>query len=96
MILKYTDRPYGGGRQTGANVYHRFPQGAQPMHTAPQESSQPIVVHDATGSYWCHQRRDSWRKLQPYKDSQSGAVQWRENGEMVAHPLAWSPAPLKR
>ena len=96
MVLRYTDKPYGGGRQTGANVYHRFPAGAQPMQTAPSASATPVVIYDATGGHWCLNHRDSWQKLQPYKDFKSGQVQWRMNGEMVAHPLAWSPQPLQR
>jgi len=97
MVLKYTDRPYGGGRQTGANVYHRFPAGAQPMHTAPSASATPVVIYSADGrSQWALNHRDSWRKLEPFKDSQSGAVTWRLNGEMVSQPIAWSPQPLQR
>ena len=96
MALKYSDRPYAG-RQIGGLALTRFPQGAQPMHTAPQASATPVVIYGADGrSHWALNHRDSWRKLEPYKDSQSGAVQWRMNGEMIAQPLAWSPAPLKR
>ena len=97
MVLRYTDKPYGGGRQTAANAYHKFPAGAQPMQTAPQSSATPVIIYGADGkAHWALQHRDSWRVLEPFKDFKSGKVQWRMNGEMIAQPLAWSPQPLQR
>ena len=96
MALKYSDRPYTG-RQMGGLALTRLPAGAQPMHTAPSASATPVVIYSADGrSQWALNHRDSWRKLEPFKDSKSGAVTWRMNGEMVPQPIAWSSQPLQR
>jgi hypothetical protein len=96
MTLRYTSRPYAGGRQT-SNVWQRFPAGAQPIATAPVASATPVVIYDASGkSFWALSHRDSWQKLHPFKNSHSGAVQWRMIGEPVSQAVAWSPKPLHR
>jgi hypothetical protein len=93
MSLKYSDKPqmHYGPRQS-ASPWARFPQGAQPIATAPEQSATPILVHEANGqSHWALYHRNGWQKLAPFRDHKSGAVSWRMCGEQVTQPVAWSP-----
>jgi hypothetical protein len=93
MSLKYSDKPqvHYGPRQSGS-PWARFPQGAQPIATAPEQSATPILVHEANGqSHWALYHRNGWQKLAPFRDHKSGAVSWRMCGEQVTQPVAWSP-----
>jgi hypothetical protein len=96
MVLKYADTPqlHYGGQQS--DPWKRFPQGSQPIATAPAASATPLLIYDATGKgYWALRHRDGWQKLSPYKDHVTGAVSWRMNGEQVQQPIAWA-LPQKR
>jgi uncharacterized protein RhaS with RHS repeats len=94
-MLKYSSTPQlQYGQQTSAvdRLIRKVPQGAQPIATAPQASAMPVQIIDADGKMnWCLHHRDGWRKLEPEKDSKTGAVQWRMNGEQVRQPVAWLP-----
>src|SRR5262245_52658346 len=94
MVLKFLGQsfvardPRGGG---GDNWASRFPQGSQPIATAPQHSAQPVWVMTANGQgNWALHHNGAWQKLQPFKDFKSGAVTWRMNGEQISQPVAWS------
>lgn len=68
-----------------------FPADAQPIQSAPQTST-PVLVYGQDGNgHWAIFHKEAWRKLEPQRDSYSGAVSWRMNGEQVAQPIAWLP-----
>jgi hypothetical protein len=91
MSLKFSDKPQVY-RSQAASPWARFPQGAQPIATAPQQSATAIQVHEADGkTHWALYHQNEWRKLAPFRDHKSGAVTWRMNGERVNRPVAWSP-----
>jgi hypothetical protein len=98
MSIKYASTPQMtyGPRQS-ANPWSRFPAGARPIATAPEQSAAPILVHEADGkSCWAIFHRNGWQRLAPFRDHKSGAVNWRMNGERVPHPVAWSPPQRKK
>src|SRR5262245_30936096 len=90
MSLKFLDKSQL--QSGGANdVWQRFPQGAQSMQTAPQNTSTPIIVYEPSGAgHWALYHRGAFRKLAPFKDFKNGTVSWRMDGTEVAHPVAWS------
>ena len=91
MTLKFSDRPQLHYGQQGANPWARFPQGAAPIATAPERSSQPIIVHEANGhQHWALHHNGAWRKLSPFKDFKTGAVSWRMDGTQINNAVAWS------
>jgi hypothetical protein len=93
MVLKFLDKPQLGRNPSGAgdDWRSRFPEGSQPIATAPEQTSTPIVVYSADGTaQWALPHRGGWAKLQAYKDFKTGAVSWRMNGEHVNQPVAWS------
>jgi hypothetical protein len=94
MSLKFSDKPqllYGGSNRHSQNWGSRFPQGAQPIATAPQNSATPVIVYEPNGKgHWALNHGGGWRKLAPFKDWRSGAVQWRMTGESINQPSAWS------
>ena len=92
MSLKYRDKPQVNyGDQRRGSVWDRFPQGAQPIATAPEHSSQPVVVIEANGHQsWALKHNNAWRKLSPFKDHRTGAVQWRMDGTLISNPVAWT------
>jgi len=94
MPLKYLDRPFVARNASGGvgdNWRGRFPEGAQPMATAPERSGTPVWVMTANGQgSWALHHNGAWQKLQPYKDFKSGAVSWRMCGEHISQPVAWS------
>jgi len=93
MSLKFSDRPqlHSGNRGSVADIWQRFPQGAQPIATAPERTSQPIIVHEANGfQHWAINHRGAWQKLAPFKDWKTGAVSWRMDGTQIPQPVAWS------
>src|SRR5215813_7600208 len=90
--IKYASTPqlHYGPRQS-ANPWTRFPQGSQPITSAPTQSATPIVVYESNGQgHWALYHNDGWRKLSPFKDHKSGAVNWRMDGTRISHPVAWS------
>ena len=91
MTLKFSDKPqlnYGGN--SAAAIWQRFPQGAQPIASAPESASQPIVGHEANGvSYWMLHHHGGWQSLEPSRDWRDGRVSWRLTGKYV-NPVAWS------
>jgi len=90
LTLKFSDKPQVYGDQRRGSAWDRFPQGAQPIATAPERSSQPVVVIEANGhQHWALHHRGSWQKLAPFKDHRSGAVNWRMSGESIPQPVAW-------
>jgi hypothetical protein len=90
VSLKFSNRPqlnYGSPSRTD-QVLARIPRGARPMSEAPANTS--IVVQGDDGkSYWAMQRRDSWQKLEPHRDSKDGSVRWMMNGQVVSNPTCW-------
>jgi len=91
MSLKYSDKPqltYGDRRRD--SVWDRFPQGAQPIATAPEHSSQPVVVIEANGHQsWALKHNGAWRRLSSFKN-RDGSVRWAMDGTMIPNPVAWS------
>jgi len=80
MSLKFLDKSQiqSGG---ASDIWQRFPQGAQPIATAPQNTSTPILVHEANGQgHWALHHNGAYRKLAPFKDWKTGAVSWRMDG----------------
>src|ERR1700746_1244970 len=93
MSIKYASTPqvHYGPRQS-ASPWARFPQGAQSIASAPQQSAIPVQVHEANGkTHWALYHRNEWQKLAPFKDPKSGAVTWRMDGTRIPHPVVWSP-----
>jgi len=84
--------------RTGRPVSYRapltrdeLPQGAQPIATAPERTSQPVIVHEASGQgHWALHYNGAWRKVAPFKDWRTGSVSWRMDGTEVSNPVAWS------
>src|SRR5262245_11315315 len=94
MSLKYSDKPQlrYGGDGSRYDFQNRSPQGSQPIASAPENTAQPVIVIEANGhQHWAIHHRNAWRKLAPFKDHRSGAVQWRMDGTTVPNPVAWSP-----
>jgi|SRR5262249_2276244 len=93
MTLRYSDKPqlHYGNQGSASNMWQRFPQGAQPIATAPQRTSQPIIVYEATGlPHWALHHNSAWRKLAPYRDWRTGTTSWRMDGTEISNPVAWS------
>src|SRR5262245_8451739 len=94
MPLKFLDRPFVARNPRGGvgdDWGGRFPQGSQPIATASQHSGTPVWVMTANGQgNWALHHNGAWQKLSPFKESKSGSVQWRMNGEHISHPVAWS------
>ena len=94
MSLKFSDKPQlhgGDGQGSVANIWRRFPQGAQPIATAPERTATPIVVYEANGQgHWALHHNQAWRKLAPFKDFRDGSVSWRIDGTEIPNPVAWS------
>jgi hypothetical protein len=92
MVLKFSDRPqlnYGGNQP--ASPWNRFPQGSQPIASAPESTSTPVIVTQANGhSHWALHYQNAWRKISPFKDWRTGAVSWRMDGTEITNPVAWS------
>src|SRR5262245_16670723 len=92
MSLKFSDKPvlnYSGNQ--ASDVWRRFPEGAQPIASAPERSATPILVHEANGTTsWALHHSGAWRRLAPFRDFRDGSVQWRMDGTEIAHPVAWS------
>jgi hypothetical protein len=79
MSLRYVDKPYG--QTSGDNWRSRFPAHAQPIATAPQNISQPIIVGEPSGQgYWALPHKFGWQKV-----DRSG----RMTGEFINQPVAW-------
>jgi len=92
MTLKFLAKSQLTGNQgSAADIWQRFPQGAQPIATAPERSGSPIQVFETNGTaHWALHHNGAWRKLVPFKDWRSGAVSWRMDGTQIPHPVAWS------
>jgi hypothetical protein len=95
MSLKFSDRPVlnYGGQGSASDIWKRFPQGAQPIASAPERSGSPVIVYEPSGaSHWAMHHNGAWQKLSPFKDFRDGSVRWRMDGTSVPNPIAWSPA----
>jgi hypothetical protein len=94
MPLKFLDRPFVARNPSGGvgdNWRGRFPEGAQPIATAPERSGTPVWVMTADGQgSWALHYQNTWKKLSPFKESRSGSVQWRMDGTTISNPVAWS------
>ena len=94
MSLKFLTTPQVNFGSPGAadRVRSKLPADALPIATAPAASATPVIVYgvDAKG-HWALHHRGGWQKLAPFKDSQTGAVSWRMNGEEINQPIAWLP-----
>jgi hypothetical protein len=92
MSLKFSDKPqlnYGGN--SAADIWRRFPQGAQPIATAPERSGTPVIVYEPSGAgHWAMHHNGAWQKLSAFKDWRDGNVRWRMCGESIPHAVAWS------
>jgi hypothetical protein len=94
MVLKYSDKPQlrYDSDNSRYNFNNRFPEGWQPIATAPQQTAQPVLIYESNGQgHWALHHQGAWRKLAPFKDGRAGAVNWRMDGTMVSNPVAWSP-----
>ena len=98
MTLKFSNKPqlnYSGNQ--GSNLWNRFPQGAQPIATAPERTAQPVVIHQANGQgHWGLHYQGAWRKVAPFKDWRDGSVRWRMDGTEISNPVAWSMPQRKK
>ena len=96
MSLKFSNRAvlhYGGQE---SNLWNRFPQGAQPIASAPQNSAQPVIVYESNGKgHYALYHRNGWQKLSPFKDSKDGSVSWRMDGTEIP-AVAWALPQRKR
>jgi hypothetical protein len=95
MSLKYTTtNQYSNGQ---ANRFvNRLPAGVQRIESAPQTST-PICVYEPEGRpRWALHHSGAWRELKPFRNGNNGSVQWRMDGTLINHPIAWSPKPLQR
>ena len=92
MVLKFLDHPVvHSGNQPASDPWSRFPAGSQPIATAPERTSQPIIVYEPNGQgHWALHHNGAWQKLAPFKDGRDGSVQWRMNGEQISQAVAWS------
>jgi len=93
MVLKFSDRPFVARNPRGAgdNWRGRFPEGAQSMQSAPQNSGTPVWVMQANGQGdWALHHNGRWQKLSPFKDHRTGSVSWRMDGTQISNPVAWS------
>src|SRR5215475_2649447 len=98
MSLKISDKPqlHYGNQGSANDIWKRFPAGAQPIATAPERTSQPIVVYEPNGTgHWALHHNGAWRKLAPFKDFRDGSVRWRMDGTEVSNAVAWSPPQKK-
>jgi hypothetical protein len=94
MSLKFLSKREYGREANGRTdqVIRQLPQGVQSMRTAPQASATPIQVFDSDGkASWALFHREQWNKLAPEKDSHTGKIQWRMNGDVISQPIAWLP-----
>jgi hypothetical protein len=85
--LKYTDRPYG----RRAPEKPRIPAHAQPIATAPTNTSVPIRVFEPSGRngpalYF----KNAWHELQAQRDPYTGATKLRMNGNVIHNPTHWT------
>jgi len=94
MTLKFSDKPqvHYGDQGSAADIWQRFPQGAQPIATPPERSGSPVWVMQANGmGDWALHHNGAWRKLVPFKDWRDpGRVSWRMDGTEIVNPVAWS------
>src|SRR5215470_4032051 len=93
MSLKFSNQPQLKFNADGSryNFQGRFPQGAQPIASAPQETSQPLAVYEANGKgHWALHHSGAWRKISPFRDGCTGAVNWRMDGTTISNPVAWN------
>jgi len=91
--LKYASTPQlSYAQQGGGDKYqNRFPAGSQPIATAPQMSSQPVIVYESNGqAHWALFHNNGWQALKPFKDFKTGSVSWRMDGTRINQPVAWA------
>src|SRR5262245_10904455 len=94
MALKFSEKPqlHYGTQGSAADIWRRFPEGAQPIATAPERSGSPMQVFEANGTaHWALHHNGAWRKLSPFRDFKDGSVSWRLDGTQISNPVAWSP-----
>jgi hypothetical protein len=92
MVLKFCDTPQTNyGNQGSDDWRKRFPQGAQPIATAPERSATPVLVYEPSGQgHWAINHQNAWHKVAPFKDWRTGAVSWRCDGTQVNNPVMWA------
>jgi hypothetical protein len=98
MSLRYTDRPYGGQDQPKEEDWRtRFPQGAQPIASAPTQASEPVWIFEPNGAgHLAIHYKGAWQKLAEYSDDRDGSIEIRAMGETVADPVMWAPQGRRR
>jgi hypothetical protein len=90
MPIRYASTPqlhYGNPSRTD-EVIRQIPRGARPMSEAPQNTSIAVMGDDGK-AHWAMQHREAWQKLEPLRDSKTGAVRWQMNGSKVDNPICW-------
>lgn len=103
MALTYSRTPvlnYGGEPTKSAadnSWRRRFPPEAQPIATAPLNTSTPIEVYEPNGEGWLAiHHRGQWQKLREDYDDRTGATSIVMEGSQVTNPVAWCPHTHKR
>src|SRR5262245_50752823 len=93
--IKYASTPQlQYGPQQAANPWARLPQGSQPMSSLPDYT--PCIVHESNGqAHYAMKRRESVRKLAPFRNWKTGETSWREDGTQI-HAVAWRPIPPRQ
>jgi hypothetical protein len=96
LSLRFSNKPVVNYGNQQSNPWARFPQGAQPIASAPQQSAQAIVAFEPNGKgHYAMQHRGQWIEMGPNRDSKTGAVSWRMNGTVI-NAVAWMPIPRKK
>jgi hypothetical protein len=98
MALRYSDKPqlnYGTNSPYGGSRYddwqNRFPRGAQPIASAPQATSTPVVVYEPSGEgHRAVYYRGQWMKLAATRDPYTGEVHERMDGVTIRNPVMWT------
>jgi hypothetical protein len=92
MTLKYADTPQYGNQSPRDDWRQRFPQGAQPIASAPENASRPVWVFEPSGDgYLAVHHRGQWQKLCEDRDDRTGTTSLRMIGEAISNPVAWAP-----
>jgi hypothetical protein len=100
MALRYSDTPqlhYGKQPAPNADWRQRFPASAQPIASAPTNTSTPVWVFEPDGSgFLSVHHRGQWQKMMEDRDDRTGQTQLRMMGEAISNPVAWAPQGQKQ